>query len=392
MAPAAMTNKIESTMAEGVFDPSQHLSFKAPSRVYTMDDIHLPRDTGVSTFAVSEPFPLFTTEAIKRMRSEVLTEKVFANCKYSSNLSQCQLRGFASQYAPFVYDAWKDPKTLAIISEVAGLELVPEMDFEIGHINISNNKTDAQKEEEAIAVAEKLAAEADEGIAGCPWEDDKPIVDWHTDSYPFVCVLMLSDCTNMIGGETALKTGDGGILKVRGPQMGCAVVLQGRYIEHQALRALGTTERITMVTSFRPKSPNARDDTVLTTVRPVSNLDELYFQFVEYRFEILEERIRQQLKAMRDAKRACRKFDTTATKAWIVQQLQFLDHMNKELVENDLVTTGVIDDSHLIHSNKKKVLTNGATHGATNGTKAESDRKLKNEGECDRVWKRARTL
>ena len=59
--------------------------------------------------------------------------------------------------------------------------------------------------------------EEDEGIAGCPWEDDKPIVDWHRDSYPFVCVTMLSDCTNMQGGETALRTGDNNIMRVRGP-------------------------------------------------------------------------------------------------------------------------------------------------------------------------------
>ena len=59
----------------------------------------------------------------------------------------------------------------------------------------------------------------DEGIAGCPHEDDKPIVGWHKDSYPFVCVLMLSDCSTMIGGETALLRGDGGIEKVRGPAM-----------------------------------------------------------------------------------------------------------------------------------------------------------------------------
>jgi hypothetical protein len=30
---------------------------------------------------------------------------------------------------------------------------------------------------------------------------------------------MLSDCTNMIGGETALRTGTGEIMKVRGPAM-----------------------------------------------------------------------------------------------------------------------------------------------------------------------------
>jgi hypothetical protein len=123
-----------------------------------------------------------------------------------------------NRFAPFVYDAWKNPETLAIVSQVAGIDLTTEMDFEIAHINISV-KSQNQKEEELQAIDEKASTEADEGIAGCPWEDDKPIVDWHTDSYPFVCVVMLSDCTNMIGGETALRTGTGDIFKVRSPQM-----------------------------------------------------------------------------------------------------------------------------------------------------------------------------
>jgi len=92
------------------------------------------------------------------------------------------------------------------------------MDFEIAHINLSET-SQKQKAEELAAVRDRQLTEADEGIAGCPWEDDKPIVDWHTDSYPFVCVTMLSDCSTMIGGETALRTGDGGVIKVRGPQI-----------------------------------------------------------------------------------------------------------------------------------------------------------------------------
>jgi hypothetical protein len=49
--------------------------------------------------------------------------------------------------------------------------------------------------------------------------DDIPVTKWHVDSYPFVCVLMMSDASNMVGGETAVKTSSGEILKVRGPQM-----------------------------------------------------------------------------------------------------------------------------------------------------------------------------
>ncbi|MCJ1295999.1 hypothetical protein MMC34_007564 [Xylographa carneopallida] len=332
-------------LSKDEFDPKKHIDFTPPTKTYTMGDLSLPEDTGVSPFAVSEPFRLFTAEAIHRMRAEVLSKEVWESCQYSSNLAQCQLRGFAPQFAPFIYDTWKNPETLAIVSKIAGIDLVTEMDFEIGHINISV-KSEKQREEELRAYAEKASTEADEGIAGCPWEDDKPIVDWHTDSYPFVCVTMLSDCTNMIGGETALRTGTGDILKVRGPQMGCAVVLQGRYIEHQALRALGTAERITMVTSFRPRCPDLRDDTVLTTVRAISNLSELYFQFSEYRLEILEERIRNQLRSLRETKRSGKKLDTQKLKRFLHDQERFLAHMNKEMVED--VKMGEIDDSHLL--------------------------------------------
>ena len=122
------------------------------------------------------------------------------------------------RYAPFVYDAWNNPEVLAIVSKIAGIDLVPQMDLEIAHINLSK-LSDEQKKEADEALEERNHREADEGVSGCPWEDDKPIVDWHTDSYPFVCVTMLSDCTNMVGGETALLKGDGGIMKVRGPDM-----------------------------------------------------------------------------------------------------------------------------------------------------------------------------
>ena len=79
------------------FDAVKHLRFEAPARSYSMMDLGFPADTGVSPFAVSEPFQLFTREAIQRMRDEVLNENVFKNYRYSSNLAQCQLRGYASE-------------------------------------------------------------------------------------------------------------------------------------------------------------------------------------------------------------------------------------------------------------------------------------------------------
>lgn len=78
------------------------------------------------------------------------------------------------------------------------------MDYEIAAINISiNNQTVTVLEDEKVKSN----------------EDDLPAFAWHRDSYPFVCVTMLSDCTGMVGGETALKTASGEIMKVRGPSM-----------------------------------------------------------------------------------------------------------------------------------------------------------------------------
>lgn len=77
------------------FNPEIHLNFKPPSKIFTMKEIGL-QDVGVSPNAVSEPFELFTPEAIRQMRAETLRPEVFENCQYSSNLAKGQLRGYAS--------------------------------------------------------------------------------------------------------------------------------------------------------------------------------------------------------------------------------------------------------------------------------------------------------
>lgn len=78
------------------FDPEFHLDFVPPTKIHTMKELGLG-DKGISPIAVSEPFQLFTADAIKQMRTEVLSKPVWENCKYSSNLAHCQLRGFAPQ-------------------------------------------------------------------------------------------------------------------------------------------------------------------------------------------------------------------------------------------------------------------------------------------------------
>ncbi|RYP23359.1 hypothetical protein DL767_008855 [Monosporascus sp. MG133] len=101
----------------------------------------------------------------------------------------------------------------------------------------------------------------------------------------------------MIGCETALRTGCGEIMKVRGRQM--------------APRALGTTERITMVTSFRPR-----------------------------------------------CQRCCRRTRSSRISSrysFFAEQERFLACMNPGIVDDGDIVMGSIDGSHLLTTSGAKV-------------------------------------
>ena len=76
---------------------------------------------------------------------------------------------------------------------------------DMANINISWNEEDTSQ-------AVKAALNGDNPV-------DTSAVAWHYDSFPFVCVAMLSDCADMVGGETAVRLPNGENRKVRGPSM-----------------------------------------------------------------------------------------------------------------------------------------------------------------------------
>ncbi|KAI5925662.1 hypothetical protein F4810DRAFT_60147 [Camillea tinctor] len=301
----------EARMTQPVaWNPEEHLAYQPPAKIYTMKEIGLDGH-GISPNAVSDPFPLFSKEAMLQMRREVFSDLVLENYRYSSDFSPNMVRAMGYERAPFTYEAWYSPEVLGKISEVAGVELVPAFDNEVANINISINDPNA-----------KVLT-----------DNDKTEFAWHYDSFPFVCVTMVSDCTDMVGGETAIRLPNGEEKKVRGPAMGTAVVMQGRYIYHQALKAFGGRERISMVTALRPKSPFVRDETILTGVRGISNLDELYPQYTEYRLYVLDERFRAKLKEERRRAVTHRPYDLTNIRLFLMEQKEYLESMLEEIYE-----------------------------------------------------------
>jgi hypothetical protein len=77
---------------------------------------------------------------------------------------------------------------------------VVAFDYEITNINISIN-------DDSSTIAEISSEPETSAFAG------------HYDSFPFVCVTMFSDCSEMASGETAIRTPSGKIKKIRGPTM-----------------------------------------------------------------------------------------------------------------------------------------------------------------------------
>lgn len=74
------------------FDPETHVPFQPPSKIHLMSELGL-EGAGLSPVAISEPFPLFSEEAIKQMRAEIFSEPVLADCQYASTFCTNMIRG-----------------------------------------------------------------------------------------------------------------------------------------------------------------------------------------------------------------------------------------------------------------------------------------------------------
>lgn len=332
------------------FDPDVHLAYYASSleekarfhstKRLTMEDLKLTNEKQISPIGVTDAFSLFTEEAIDIMKLEVLRKLTFLeHARYSNSSTSgldCMIRGYVKNNEkiinPFIYDAWSHPKTMELVSLMAGVDLEIVMDYEIAHVNLGVCDDDTAEEQRISH--EKL--KRDRAFSGEDDGSDIPaIVGWHNDSYPFVCVLMLSDTSSMIGGETYLRTGDNKITKVTGPAKGSAAMLQGRLITHLAPKPIGASERITMVTSYRSKDPMCHEGSVLSTVKPEieygSIYNTFYRQWVEYRAKLVKTRLDKLVEGMKKSE----VFDKESVTKSLEEIESYLKNTYKEMEVTD---------------------------------------------------------
>lgn len=110
------------------------------------------------------------------------------------------------------------------------------------------------------------------------------------------------------------------------------MVLQGRCVNHQALAAHGGNERITGVTSFRPRDPTTKDSSVLTSIRPISNHSDLYYQWTKYRIEVLQKRLEALLQLVEQDRRENKPTNKQMIKGFLQEHEEWLALTNKEIV------------------------------------------------------------
>lgn len=120
-------------------------------------------------------------------------------------------------------------------------------------------------------------------------------------------------------------------LKVEGPQIGHAVMLQGGEVCHLAARAKGVKERISTITSYRSTMPNVYDSSYITNVRPYADTTSLYPEWTQYRLRKLRDELTHYLDEMeKDEEPAKERKDIQSL---IDQQIDYLRRTSRQMVE-----------------------------------------------------------
>ncbi|KAJ5641228.1 hypothetical protein N7490_005228 [Penicillium lividum] len=296
-----------------------------------MQDLLLNPSSTATPIAGTVPFPLLSPQGVRAYRKALFQQNVIEQCATSPFPSTLVLRD-AVKHSRFIRDFWTHPEIMRIVSDASGVPLEVVMPTEIGHTNIqaegatitemiSNLKVEPSVEKIELSLEDR---------AYDPLKDEASIIPWHYDSYPYVCVVMLSETDGMVGGETYIKKGNGEAQKVEGPQIGHAVMLQGGEVQHLAARAKGVKERISTITSYRSRMANVYDSSYITNIRPYADLGSLYPEWTRYRLRKLRDEITHYLDKAGDVSSSS--FQREELQSIITQQIEYLHRTSRQMV------------------------------------------------------------
>lgn len=245
------------------FNPAVHLQLEPPAYVKTLIDesksgtdkvpfpvpLRAAESGGVTPsfeqanggftewpgLAYTAPFRVLSDEGVRVMRDVIAAHESYAMS--NERIPMC-LRGlgYLSQFArDFAYS----PEVLDWLSHMSGTPMHPhDMPMNIAHVNV--------------------------GQIG----NERNVDEWHLDSVPYVMVVLLSDATEMQGGElqvARLRDPHEALEKIRTgridpsmidtvnyPGPGYAIFMQGSYIAHSVTPVRSAREpRLSLVNSYQ---------------------------------------------------------------------------------------------------------------------------------------------
>ncbi|KAK7409217.1 hypothetical protein QQX98_008593 [Neonectria punicea] len=335
-AQPALFEKLEQELPVPAFDPAIHLNYQPPPARRSFTELGLPVPKGCPDICFTEPFQLFSEEGVRMIRREVFRRSFLDKYMRSWDRAPCLISGHAHNKhdGTFLKQAWYHPVTQAAINSAFGCALKLQTgENDMGYINVQlgadgidgvYNLTEVPTR--PLPAAEVLPTS----------EYDMGLIDkWHKDMTPVVLVLMLSDTSTMIGGETAIKMGDGSIMKARGAAVGGAVVMAGGYLEHAALRANNCAERLSLVNSYCFADPDADDSA--TTLKSVNlkfdNLPNTVNTLMEQKLNRLRDRCDLALSRIQERRLNDQPPTREEVESWVKDQIHLLKHTSWEMFE-----------------------------------------------------------
>ncbi|KAJ3087661.1 hypothetical protein HK102_010562 [Quaeritorhiza haematococci] len=261
VAPPPFPSKIPSGFRrlkkDVTFDPQKHLNYQAPAFVVDMSfkkhQFPIPqttKDNFEGGLAFTAPFRLLSKEGVRRCREIIDEAKSDPMLIQSDERTPFCLRGLG--YAStFIRDLNLDIGVQKLISDLTCGDTVTAhpMPMNFSQINI--------------------------GQVGL----DKPVDKWHIDSVDYVMVVVLSDQTDMEGGELQvikrptvealklLEERNGNphpeeVFTVKYPQAGWAILMQGSHILHHVTAVKKAREaRISLINSYQSLDVFRKDNT-----------------------------------------------------------------------------------------------------------------------------------
>jgi len=244
-----------------IFDPAIHLQLEDPEILHTLlvdDDAStasspfpVPPNTTYPGLAYSAPFRVLSDAGILAVRGIV---NRYEHTAGANERTPKRVRGLGYRSA-FIRNLTYAPELLEHLSKMANLGVWPH-DM---HMNI---------------------AQTNFGQIG----HGQKVDEWHQDSVDYVMVLLMSDTTDMVGGElqvARVSNATEALLMVKADQLpsevvatvqypgaGHAIFMQGSKIAHTVTSVLSAKEpRLSLVNSYQTLNPFRKDKTVYTTFR-----------------------------------------------------------------------------------------------------------------------------